>query len=112
MSASTHPASDPPRAMRSAFCAVVLQVPALAAMASMWSAQHPWSRHSSPTMRRTACSLVVNLQARCGGMGPEEASRRRRSKGLPPPWKNVQRRSMAACYDQIKGGVEVAATSK
>ena len=41
------------------------------------SAQQPWARISSPTTHSTASSLVVNLAARAGGIGPHAASRRR-----------------------------------
>jgi hypothetical protein len=48
-------------------------------MASMCSVQHPYTRHSSPTMRITAISPHVNRAARGGGSGPDATRRRRRS---------------------------------
>ena len=66
-------------ARRIVFWASFLQTPARAAIAAKARAQEPLSRHSSPTIRSTASSPTVNLQAREGGIGPDDANLRRRS---------------------------------
>jgi hypothetical protein len=63
----------------SAFCAVVLQTPARAAMASMYSAHTLCWRTSLPMILKTASSPVVKRDAQAGGKGPAAASLRRRS---------------------------------
>ena len=68
-----------PSASRIAACAKRLLTPARAAMASMHSPQAPLRAISSPTTRRTASCPAVKRLASAGGIGPEQASRRRRS---------------------------------
>jgi hypothetical protein len=47
-------------ACRRAFCTVVLQTPALDAIASMWREQFPRERHSSPMIRSTDSWGIAN----------------------------------------------------
>ncbi|KQS66503.1 hypothetical protein ASG32_30730 [Methylobacterium sp. Leaf361] len=62
-----------------AFCADVRLIPARAAMASIGRTHAPEARTSSLIIFSAASSAVVNRAARAGGIGPDAASRRRRS---------------------------------
>lgn len=62
-----------------AFCAEVRLTPARAAMASIGRTHMPDLRTSSPMILSAASSATVKRAARAGGIGPEAASRRRRS---------------------------------